>query len=120
MILQTGKETKIFNLPRGYGKSTRMLYASEFTSIPILSMNKEYLKDLAQRYKIEIPEPISVNDYLKDRAKYPKVLVDEALLILKEFLGRTEIVGITLSDDENNNLSACWNDGALTGVEVRE
>lgn len=118
MILQTGETTKVFNLPRGSGKSMRMLYASEFTSAPILCTytSKDYLIDLAKRCNIKIPEPITVSDYICDRAKYPKVLVDEALSVLKDFLGRTKMLGITLSDDDNNNRVAYWNEDGLAGT----
>lgn len=118
MILQIGKTTKVFNLPRGSGKSMRMLYASEFAAVPILCVNKDYLKDLAQRYGIKIPEPISVDDYVRDKAKYPKVLIDEALCVLKDFLPHTEILGITLSDENNDNQTAYWDESGLAGIEV--
>lgn len=120
MILQTGKQTKIYNLPRGSGKSMRMLYASELTSAPILctKASKDYLKDLAKRYEIKIPEPITVDEYVNNKAKYPKVLVDEALCVLKDFLAHTEILGITLSDEDNDNRVARWGGSGIVGVEV--
>lgn len=43
---------KIYNLPRGYGKSTRMVYISDFLNVPILVCNKqraEHIKDLAKK-----------------------------------------------------------------------
>lgn len=122
MILQTGKMTKVFNLPRGSGKSMRMLYASEFTLVPILCTNtsKDYLRDLAKRYEIKIPEPITVAEYVRNKAKYPKVLVDEALCVLKDFLARTEILGVTLSDEDNNNRVARWDESGVAGIEVME
>lgn len=122
MRLQTGKQTKVYNLPRGAGKSIRMLYASEFTSVPILCTNtsKDYLRDLAKRYEIKIPEPITVDEYVRDKAKYPKVLVDEALCVLKDFLAHTEILGITLSDEDNDNRVARWDESGIAGIEVME
>lgn len=122
MILQIGKTTKVFNLPRGSGKSMRMLYASELTLTPILCANtaKGYLKDLAQRYGIKIPEPISVDDYVRDKAKYPRVLIDEALCVLKDFLAHTEILGVTLSDEDNDNLVARWDKSGMVDIEVIE
>lgn len=119
MILNTGKTTKVFNLPRGSGKSMRMLYASEFTSAPILCTKptKEYLRGIAKRYEIKIPEPITVDEFLQNKAKYPKILVDEALCVLNDFIGRNEILGITLSDEDNNNRVAQWSDGGIVGIE---
>ena len=122
MILQTGKQTKVYNMPRGSGKSIRMLYASEFTSAPILCTNssKDYLRDLAKRYEIKIPEPITVDEYVQDKAKYPRILVDEALCVLKDFLPHTEILGLTFSDEDNDNRVARWNESGMAGVEVME
>ena len=105
MILATGKETKVFNLPRATGKSMSMLYAGEFNNVPILCANrssKESLVDLARRYRIKITEPITVDDFVQNKHKYQNVLVDEALSVLKMFLGRTNIIGLTLSDDDMN------------------
>ena len=73
MILDYGKKTKVFNLPRGTGKSMRMLYASEFNNLPILCANrscKESLVDTAASYKIKIPEPITVDDFIQNKQKY--------------------------------------------------
>lgn len=122
MILQTGKQTKVYNMPRGSGKSIRMLYASEFTSAPILCTNssKDYLRDLAKRYEIKIPEPITVDEYVQDKAKYPRILVDEALCVLKDFLPHTEILGLTFSDEDNDNRVARWDESGIAGVEVME
>ena len=119
MILSTGKETKVFNLPRGTGKSMRMLYASEFNNVPILCANrssKESLINLASRYKIEIPEPISVDDFIRNKHKYSEVLVDEALSVLKMFLGRTNIIGLTLSDDDKGEYMGQWDYMGLTDI----
>ena len=121
MILDYGKETKVFNLPRGTGKSMRMLYASEFNNIPILCANqscKESLTDLASRYNIKIPEPITVNEFIncEHKYKYRNVLVDEALSVLKMFLGRTNIAGLTLSDDNMDKVCGVWDYNGLIKI----
>ena len=119
MILATGKETKVFNLPRATGKSMRMLYASEFNNVPILCANrssKESLVDLARRYRIKITEPITVDDFVQNKHKYHNVLVDEALSVLKMFLGRTNIIGLTLSDDDMNERMGNWDYNGLVDI----
>lgn len=119
MILDYGKKTKVFNLPRGTGKSMRMLYASEFNNVPILCANmscKEYLTDLARRCRIKIPEPITVDDFIQNKHKYPNVLVDEALSVLKMFLGRTNIAGLTLSDDAMDEVQGVWDYNELVDI----
>lgn len=119
MILYEGKETRVFNLPRATGKSMRMLYASEFNNLPILCcdhVNKECLKDLASRSKIKIPEPITVDEFVQNKYKYPNVLVDEALYVLKAFLGRTKIAGLTLSDDDMAKLCGIWDYNGLVDI----
>lgn len=119
MILYEGKETKTFNLPRGAGKSVRMLYASEFNNLPILccdNTHKEHLIDLACRSQIKIPKPITVDEFIQNKHKYPNVLIDEAIFVLKAFLGRTKIIGLTLSDDDMNKLCGVWDYNGLIKV----
>lgn len=119
MILNYGKETKVFNLPRGTGKSMRMLYVSEFNNLPILCANrscKDSLIYTARRCRIKIPEPITVDDFIQNKHKYPNVLIDEALSVLKMFLGRTNIVGLTLSDDNMSEVQGVWDYNGLVDV----
>ena len=95
---------KIFNLSRGKGKTTRMLYASEFNNIPILCYNEMYkqnLIEMAHWHGINIPNPMTVSEFLK-RGQRPtnKILIDEmdsvlSLLMLQAF--GTEIVGGTMT-----------------------
>lgn len=61
---------KIFNLPRQKGKTMRMLYASEYNNIPILcatDASKYYLEEIASKFEIKIPKPMSVRELLKKR-----------------------------------------------------
>lgn len=114
MRLETNYDTKVFNLPRGSGKTMRMLYASEFQHAPILCKDrghKNYLLQKAKRFGIFIPEPICVNE-LDDKERLRKdnisnILVDEVLLVLNELVKNKRrglhIVGCTLSDEENEN-----------------
>ena len=122
---------KIFNLPRGSGKTMRMLYASEFNNAPILCKNlsdKEYKLELAKRYGIKIPEPICVSElFCRPRSEKARnineVLVDEAIVILQEILSNnqrcTKIIGCTLSDENNGALCATSDeDGKFSTVRI--
>lgn len=119
MYSTQNKQTKIINLPRGAGKTTRMLYASEFNNVPILCRSvstKQYLIDTARRAKIQIPTPITVNDFIKSRNRPQDVLVDEALYVLQEFMDGTKIMGLTLSAEAESKQVFCWSGN---GVEIK-
>lgn len=104
---------KIINLPRGCGKTTRLLYASEFNDTPILCSNqtsKQNLIDRAKFLNLEIPEPILVSEitrgsatktYLRDK----DILIDEAPMVLQSLLNSLGMHGsikaITLTDKGN-------------------
>lgn len=98
---------KIYNLPRGYGKSTRMVYISDFLNVPILVCNKqraEHIKELAKKYKLNIPEPICIEEIKRDMSKnHGDVLVDEAIDVLHHLLCKENLnmIGCTLSDEDN-------------------
>lgn len=103
---------KIINLGRGQGKTTRLLYASEFNDALILCSTlteKRYLQEQAKRYGLEIPEPITVSDVtsntLRGSEKILKdVLVDEAPMVLQSLLQQLGMRGgiraITLSEKD--------------------
>ena len=95
---------EVCNLPRGRGKSTYLIYRSHVTQIPILCMNQtsvENIKDMARRLDITIPEPIAVSSYLNEdkRPKPERLLVDEALYVLREVLN-ADIDTVTLTEYE--------------------
>ena len=95
---------EVCNLPRGRGKSTYLFYRSHVTQIPILCMNKshvENIKDMARRLDITIPEPIAVSSYLNknEKPKPERLLVDEALYVLREVLN-ADIDTVTLTEYE--------------------
>lgn len=103
-----GKVMKIINLGRQQGKTTRLLYASEFNDIPILCgtyQQKHYLMDMAKELRLNIPEPIYVAEISKGSSVMDKdILVDEAPWVLQMFLKnmgmRGEVKAITLTSDE--------------------
>ncbi len=105
---------KIINQGRGQGKTTRLLYASEFQDVPILcatQVQKQHLVDTANRLGLNIPEPICVSDLThetirgKDIITEKGIFVDEAHWVLQHLLNsmgmRGEIKAITLSEKEN-------------------
>lgn len=123
MNLSNERNTRIFNLPRATGKTMRMLYASEFNNVPIMCRNgasKMYLIDTAKRYRIKIPEPITVNEFIRDKHNYPDVLIDEAFCVLKAFLGNTNIVGMTFSDEDMDKFVGRWDTDRLDIVAIDE
>jgi hypothetical protein len=102
---------KIINLGRGQGKTTRLLYASEFQNIPIVCsthFQKEHLRDMAKKLRLKIPEPIVAHELIssKDKAIDEDLLIDEAPLVLEALLKRLGVIGeikaITLTSDELN------------------
>lgn len=83
---------KIFNLPRQAGKTTRMLYASEYHNAPILCGNecmKCRISETARQLKINIPEPITIHDIVNHKVKsqgHRGILVDEMDYVLQSVL----------------------------------
>ena len=103
---------KIINLERGQGKTTRLLYASEFNDAPILcstNTEKRYLMAQAKGYGLNIPEPISVSDITSSKLRGSEIadkdiLVDEAPMVLQNLLSSLGISGvvkaITLTEEK--------------------
>lgn len=103
---------KVINLDRGKGKTTRLLYASEFNDMPILCstvMEKQLLIAKANEYGLKIPEPITVNDVISNKLRGDKsvdngVLVDEAPMVFNSLLTSLGVRGgvkaITLTEKE--------------------
>lgn len=103
---------KIINLGRGRGKTTRLLYASEWQYIPILCAThaqKDYLVNQAERLGLIIPEPIVASEIATNRIRASKavdkdMLVDEAPLVLQNLLNslgmRGKVKAITLTSDD--------------------
>lgn len=106
---------KIINLGRQQGKTTRLLYASEFNNYPILCATyeqKRYLMDKAKTLGLNIPEPICANEMINKSKESDildrDILVDEAHWVLEMLLKsvgmRGNIKAITLTSDELNEL----------------
>ena len=105
---------KVINLDRGKGKTTRLLYASEFRNIPILCANKvakQHLIDKAEKLDLKIPEPITVSDVitegiLKTKLAHKNILIDETPAVLQCILGflglRGVVEAITLTEEDED------------------
>lgn len=99
---------KIINLGRQQGKTTRLLYASEWQDIPILCatyQQKQYLMDMAKNLRLHIPEPICVGEISKrDSVMDKDILIDEApwvlQMLLKNMGMRGTVKAITLTEKE--------------------
>lgn len=99
---------KIINLGRQQGKTTRLLYASEFNNTPILCatyQQKRYLMDMAKELRLHIPEPIYVGEIAKGGEILDNdILIDEApwvlQMLLKNMGMRGEVKAITLTSDD--------------------
>ena len=91
---------------RGSGKTTKLLYASEFNNAPILVHSnelKKLIKAEAQELNLNIPEPISVHDITDDRLKgmNEDILIDDLDMVVEElfkaFGFRNNILGASIS-----------------------
>lgn len=104
---------KVINLGRGQGKTTRLLYASEFNNTPILCttvFEKNRLMQQAKMLRLEIPEPITVDDVTTNKLRDNKdvdngILIDEAPSVIKSLLNHLgvrsgEVKAITLTEKE--------------------
>ena len=102
---------KIINLSRQCGKTTRLLYASEFNDIPIVCAThpqKDYLKEKAKQMQLLIPEPIVVSEFTRGGIKKldSDILIDELPMVLEVMFSNLGLNGkikaITLSEKDNN------------------
>lgn len=104
---------KIINLGRGQGKTTRLLYASEFNDTPILCSNlnqKDYLLHKAKELHLNIPEPLCVCDIFSNKIRGNRsfdngILVDDAEWVLQQMLYNaglhSEIKVMSLTDNKS-------------------
>lgn len=93
---------RIWNKPRGSGKTTRMLYASEYTGKSILVATKEQahiLEKNAKQLGLTIPKVLSVTDFIDRDTNYcsREIIVDEALMVLEALIAAVRS-GTKISD----------------------
>lgn len=82
---------RIWNKPRGSGKTTRMLYASEYTGKNILVGTKEQAHILemnAKQLGLKIPKVLSVTDFIDRDTNYcsREIIVDEAFSVFEALI----------------------------------
>lgn len=103
---------KILNLPKGSGKTIRMLYASEFNDSPIVccsEVRKANLLYMAKQNNIQIPTPISLSELIREERnniQYDKCLIDDidivTFALFRDFFG-LYISGATITLDKGLN-----------------
>lgn len=78
---------------RGTGKTTKLIYASEVTGIPIATYsntNAKYIKDMAERMGCNIPEPTTyydlANNHHRGNMQYKSILADDIDSIFQKAL----------------------------------
>ena len=103
---------EICNLERGKGKTTYLAYRSHITQYPVVCADYTgvgVVKDIATRIGLTIPEPMTVQELLKDRSlvSSKKFLIDEAPMVLQRLLG-VNIDTITLSERNNKRVNKCY------------
>lgn len=96
---------------RGAGKTTKLIYASEVTGIPIATHSSggvEYIKIMAERMGCNIPEPITyyelANNNHRGRPLYNSVLADDVDSILQKALNsylNCHVIGATMTPRDN-------------------
>ena len=93
---------KIWNRPRGSGKTTRMLYASEYTGKNILVSTTERAHQLefrAHQMHLNIPKVLCVTEFLdRNITRCSKdIIIDEAFDVLEVFVNSVR-PGTSISD----------------------
>lgn len=103
---------KIWNKPRGSGKTIRMLYASEYTGKNILVATRERAHQLefeAHQKHLHIPKVLCVTEFLdRNITKCSQdIIIDEAFDVLEAFVSgvrpSTTISDITISSHMKEN-----------------
>ena len=72
---------------RGGGKTTALVYTSAITGYPIVvptTISKRYVKDVARRVGVSIPEPIVMSEDARGR-RIGGVLIDNAEEIIRAY-----------------------------------
>jgi hypothetical protein len=81
---------RIWNKPRGTGKTMRMLYASEYTGKSIIVSTKErahILENTTKREGLQIPKVLCVSDFInRDNFCSTDIIIDEALDVLESLI----------------------------------
>lgn len=95
---------KIFYGPRGNGKTMKLFQYARETGATILCNNKRALEVKARQSGYEDLHFCELKD-LKDLKRDAAVVVDEALLLFKEYMSyafNVDLVGVTFGIEEDN------------------
>lgn len=91
-------------LPRGEGKTTKLIQMSHDTWIYILVANEsrqKYLASFAKELEIDIPYPVTLGNYMRTgfrNSSIKKILIDDADDVLRALFGDLEIIVITMRE----------------------
>ena len=110
---------KIILDERGSGKTIRLVVESHVKNIPIMTVNRQMVKNIKESAKwlgLKIPEPICLDEFLKNRHIQGRdnynyesgILIDEAHSVLTELL-KTKIHTITLTGENSDSNSPIHN-----------
>lgn len=92
-------------LQRGRGKTTASIYTSAMTGCPIVVTNevsKCYIKEIAAKFGVTIPEPISVRECARGKSYPNGVLIDNAEEVIRAWAQEnlnTHVVAFTMTVD---------------------
>ena len=78
---------------RGGGKTTALVYTSAITGYPIVvptTISKRYVKDVARRVGVSIPEPIVMSEDARGR-RIGGVLIDNAEEIIRAYAAQYDL-----------------------------
>lgn len=90
---------------RGMGKTTRLMYLSEYMQIPIIvgdEKRKQWLIDTAKRFDIDMPKPMSLLEWQSTKPNPEKILIDDAEYILQRLFEKSYIEAFTMSNEKEN------------------
>lgn len=99
---------KLLNKKRASGKTMGLIFTSEATGYPIVvetHKRAKEIQDFAEQLGTNIPEPMSVEEYLKFSRgrRIEKILIDEGLgviqMALEEFF-KTKVSAVTMTLDD--------------------
>lgn len=82
---------KLISKDRGKGKTTELIYISEYTGYPIVTHSQtkvRIIKEMAEKLECNIPTPICIQQLINNKVYklYENVLIDETILVLQEIL----------------------------------
>lgn len=92
-------------LQRGHGKTTASIYTSAMTGCPIIvatEANKHFIKEMASKFGVAIPEPISVHECVRGKSFPNGVLIDNAEEVIRAWAQEnlnTHVIAFTMTVD---------------------